>query len=298
MTMPRQVLPGTTYLLTRRVILRTFLLLPSVLVNQIFLYCLGVAAQKHDVLLHALCVLSNHYHLEVTDLHGRLPEFEAWLNEFVAKAVNTSLGRWGPLWDPGSYNAVSLETAEDRLDAATYTVVNPVEAGLVHRADLWPGINILPSALGRTIKVKRPPIFFRANGPLPDEVALKFVVPPGFEHMTLEAFQAKWQQRVEAEEERLQREAAAAGRKFLGRRAVLKQSRYASATSWEKRRGLKPRIKCKDKWLRIAAIQRFQQFCIEHRDAFERFKDGVRNVVFPSGTYWMRVHANVRCAPG
>ena len=52
------------------------------------------------------------------------------------------------------------------------TVRNPVKAALVQRADLWPGVNILPSALGKTIKVKRPHKFFRANGPLPAEVEL------------------------------------------------------------------------------------------------------------------------------
>jgi putative transposase len=298
MTMPRQVLPGTTYLLTRRTVQRELLLTPSKQVNQIVLYCLGLAAQKYGVQLHGFCVMSNHPHTVATDAAGRLPEFEGWFHEFTAKAINASMGRWGALWEPGSYSAVDCVTAQDALDAMTYTVTNPVAAARVTRADLWPGANILPSDLGRTIRVKRPTTFFRADGPLPDEVELTFVPPPGFEHLTLQAFQALWQQRVETEEARLQREAAAAGRTFMGRRAVLKQSRHASATSWEKRRGLKPRIKCKDKRLRIAAIQRIQRFCAEHHNAFKRFRDGVRDVVFPAGTYWMRVHANVCCAPG
>ncbi len=296
--MPRQVLPKTTYLITRRTLLRTFLLLPAPWVDQIVLYCLGVAAMKYDMALHALSVLSNHYHLEATDRSGRLPEFERWLNEFVAKAVNAQLGRWAPLWEPGSYNAVALETAEDRLDAATYTAVNPVKAALVQRADLWPGINILPSALGKTIKVKRPHKFFRANGPLPEEVELTFTLPPGFEDLTVEQYQELWQARIEAAEEKHRQEVHASGRRFLGRRAVLKQDRFASATSWERRRGLKPRLKCRNKWLRIDAIKRLKRFYAEYKEALERFCAGVRDVVFPAGTYWMRVHARVRCAPG
>ena len=298
MTMPRQVLPGTSYLLTRRTIQRQFLLSPSKVVNQIVLYCLGLAAQRYDVLLHAFCAMSNHLHPVATDTAGRVPEFERWFHEFVAKAINASLGRWGALWEPGSYNAVTLETAEDVLAAMTYAATNPVKAARVTRADLWPGVNIVPSDLGRKIKVKRPSIFFRAAGPLPDEVELEFVMPPGYEHLTLPEFQALWQQQIEAEEEKLRQDVLASGRTFAGRRAVRRQSPHTKATSWECRRGLKPRIKCRDKWLRITAIQRLQRFYREHRKACEQFKAGVRDVLFPTGTYWMRVHAGVRCVPG
>jgi putative transposase len=298
MTMPRQVLPGTSYLLTRRTVQREFLLSPSKLLNQIILYCLGVAAQRYGVLLHALCVLSNHLHPVATDPAGRVPEFERWFHEFVAKAVNASLGRWGALWEPGSYSAVDCVTAEDVLAAMTYAATNPVAAARVTRADLWPGVNILPSDLGRTIKVKRPPIFFRTDGSLPAEVELTFVPPPCYEHLTLESFQALWQGQIAAEEQRLCAEVLASGRRFAGRRAVRRQSPHDRATSLERRRGLKPRIKCRDKHLRVAAIQQLQRFHAEHREAREQFKAGVRDVLFPAGTYWMRVHAGVRCAPG
>jgi REP-associated tyrosine transposase len=299
MTAPRQVLPEVTYLLTRRTVQRELLLTPSrPLINQILLYCLGVAAQRYDVALHAFCVMSNHPHTVATDTAGRVPEFQGWFNEFVAKAINCSLGRWGALWEPGSYSAVTCVTDEDALGAMTYTATNPVAAARVTRADLWPGVNILPSDLRRTIRVKRPPIFFRADGPLPDEVELRFVPPPGYEQLSLGAFQALWQQRIEAEEARLRAEVLASGRTFAGRRAVRRQSPHARATSRERRRGLRPRIKCRDARLRVAAIQRIRQFCVEHREAFELFAAGVRDVVFPAGTYWMRVNAKVRCAPG
>jgi len=70
---PRPVLEGTTYMITRRTTQRQFLLKPSALTNQIFLYCLAVAAERTSVVLHAVCVLSNHYHLVATDPLGRIP---------------------------------------------------------------------------------------------------------------------------------------------------------------------------------------------------------------------------------
>jgi putative transposase len=62
MTAPRQVLPGTTYLVTRRCSQRQFLLRPSRQTNQLFGFLLAVAAQRFHVDVHAFCVMSNHVH--------------------------------------------------------------------------------------------------------------------------------------------------------------------------------------------------------------------------------------------
>ena len=94
MSAPRPVIPGKTYLLSRRCFERRFFLRPSAKINQIFEFCLAIAAERTGVLVHAYCVLSNHYHLIATDPHGNLPVFMHWLNEYVAKCVNADLGRW------------------------------------------------------------------------------------------------------------------------------------------------------------------------------------------------------------
>ena len=70
MTEPRPYLPGETYLVTRRCTQRQFLLLPSEIVAQVFMYCLAVAAALSGVEVHGFAVLSNHYHLLVSDTPG------------------------------------------------------------------------------------------------------------------------------------------------------------------------------------------------------------------------------------
>ena len=75
MTAPREIIPGTTYLVTRRCTQRQFLLRPSRATNQVFTYCLLVASERFGVLVHGYAVLSNHYHLVLTDVHGNLPLF-------------------------------------------------------------------------------------------------------------------------------------------------------------------------------------------------------------------------------
>jgi len=51
------------------------MLKPSARTNELVRYCLALAAKQTDVLLHAVCFLSNHWHGVVTDPLARLPEF-------------------------------------------------------------------------------------------------------------------------------------------------------------------------------------------------------------------------------
>src|SRR5512142_1269074 len=107
MTPPRRVLPGRSYLVTRRCSERRLFLRPSRLTNDIFLYVLALASRRYNVLVHAFCVLSNHAHLIVTDVEGRLPAFMQYLDSLVARSVNSSLGRFEGFWaTDGSYSAV------------------------------------------------------------------------------------------------------------------------------------------------------------------------------------------------
>jgi hypothetical protein len=59
MTAPRQVLEGTTYLVTRRTSERRCFLRPSKEINAIFGYLLASISERYGVLVHAVCVLSN-----------------------------------------------------------------------------------------------------------------------------------------------------------------------------------------------------------------------------------------------
>jgi putative transposase len=85
-TKPRCVLPGIVYLLTRRCSERRFFLLPEPAVTQIFEYLLGLLAKKYGIAVHAYVVMSNHYHLVVTDTAGRMPDVQRELNSLLARA--------------------------------------------------------------------------------------------------------------------------------------------------------------------------------------------------------------------
>ncbi len=181
MTAPRQVLPGTTYLVTHRCAERRFFLKPSKTTNDVFLYLLAVAAGRFEIEVHAFCVLSNHFHLVVTDPHARLPAFQQFLDALTARALNASLGRWEAFWAPNSYSAVTLVAPADMLDKATYVLANPVAAGLVRSGGLWPGLWSAPERIGGDpLAVRRPAHFFDPKGSLPESATLQLTPPPGF----------------------------------------------------------------------------------------------------------------------
>ena len=62
-------------LITRRVFARFFLFRPDPEMNQAFLYCLAVAAEKFGIIVHAACLMSTHLHLVITDVRGEHPRF-------------------------------------------------------------------------------------------------------------------------------------------------------------------------------------------------------------------------------
>ncbi|PIE19298.1 MAG: hypothetical protein CSA65_02935 [Proteobacteria bacterium] len=294
MSEPREIRQGTTYLLTRRCFQRTFLLRPSALVNQVFLYCLAEAADRFGVLVHAFCAMTNHYHVVATDVRGQLPEFMHWLNEFVAKCLNTHYGRDESLWAPGSYSAVELVDENDILAKVVYTLQNPVAAGLVGASVAWPGaISRAEEMLGGTYTVSRPTVFFSKRSTLPASKTLVLTPPP---NVDAQRFVANATELLKIVERQHRENAAANGLSFLGKKRILAQRSTDAPKTKPARSKIKPTVACKDKWRRIEALQRRRAFRQAYREAWQRYKDKESGVVFPHGTYWMVNVANRPCA--
>src|SRR5262245_22444980 len=113
MTLARQVISGRTYLISRRCTQRQFLLRPEPIVEQIYLYCLGEAAQRFDITLHGFIAMSNHQHLVIRDNRANFPDFLAHLHKMISKAMNALRGRWENFWATEQPNAVYLVESED-----------------------------------------------------------------------------------------------------------------------------------------------------------------------------------------
>jgi REP element-mobilizing transposase RayT len=290
MTAPRQVTPGSIYLVTRRCTQRQFLLKPSRAVNEVFLYILALAAQRYRIRIHAFCVLSNHSHLVLSDPHAQLPAFQQFLDGIVAKALNAYHGRWENFWAPDTYSAVILASTGDILDKLTYVLANPVAAGLVPHGRQWPGLWSAPELIDTAFEVRRPDFFFGPNSTLPEKVTLHISRPPGFQ--STEALRRDLSASVAEREKRAARKH---GGTFLGVARVLAQDPTSKPGSSEPRRGLNPRVAARDKWKRIELLQRLVSFLRAYHTAWLALRAGRQRVTFPYGTYHLRVQHDVPC---
>jgi REP element-mobilizing transposase RayT len=296
MSQPRQILPGTTYLITKSCTQRQFLLNPSKLVNQVFSYCLAYAQGRYNIEIHACTVMSNHWHSVVTDVDGQLPEFMGFVNEFVAKCLNVAYRRQENLFSTRPYSAVTLETPEDILHATIYVLANAVEARAVDRAHLWPGLSSAGMRFGDpALEVDRPKVFFRRKGEMPDQVSLVLTRPPGFRSMSDHEFTILVRRRLRARERSIRNQYRKKRLSFEGPEACLRHRINHRPARERPLFKLSPRVAAKEKSIRVAALARLKEFAEDYRRARERWIEGERDVEFPPGTYWLRVHANVKC---
>ena len=282
-------MPRQTYLVTRRCIGRRFLLRPDDAVNNVFVYCLGLAAEKYGVQVHGLSAMSNHYHLVLTDVEGVLPDFMAWLNRQLAKCIKRLRGWDEVVWEPNvTYSAVELSGPSEVLDKVAYTLLNPVSAGLVRSPERWPGALSTLETLGRgTMKATHPGIWFKDSAPKEASVAL--TTPPCFSDRLayLRALRALLPNRLTQVRTELRRQ----GRGFLGRTRVRKTVMTDRPSTKKPKFGRNPTFSALTRAAWRAAVQKLRAFRLAYRQAYRAWRGGARDVAFPAGTWWV-----VRCA--
>ena len=241
--------------------------------------------------------MSNHHHVVVTDALGVLPDFLRELHRLTAKAMNASQGQWENLWAAEPCNAVRLVTDEDVEDKIAYVAANPVAAGLVKQPDQWPGVLEWGE---RSIRVARPTSYFLPEGTCPPELTLTIERPRSLDGRPVAPHE--WRERV-ARAIALKVTAAhravhEAGREFVGRAGVLAVSFIQRARSYEARFGVIPTFAAKARSVRDTLRRVERYFRARYRKALEQWRDGVREVEFPPGTWGMVVVHGVVVAAG
>jgi putative transposase len=239
--------------------------------------------------------MSNHWHGVVTDPSARLPEFLERFHRLFARAQNASLGRWENLWSSDKPSVVRLVNDEDILDKMAYTVANPTAAGLVRSPDEWPGVISL--RIGEHSIVQMPDGFFNPGGSLPREIELVMSRPPIYPELGVTDLARHLVQAVSRRVCQAREVIAARGQTFLGAKRVLQEAFDASPIAPERKRNPRPRIAAKDIPERARALLSLLAFVRRYRDAWYAWRAGRRDVLFPVGTYALRVHARVACVP-
>jgi REP element-mobilizing transposase RayT len=277
----------------RRVVHRLFYLKPTKSMFAIFAYCLAYAAQKVGVLIHEFIVMSNHYHIVLSDPNGQLPKFQQILNSFVARATNASHRRVGTFWENESFTAPELPEDADVVDKCVYVLANPCTADLVERAREWPGLSSWKLDYGNSIVTTRPSFF---GEDMPATLELEIVRPPVMPELSDQQLRAEIRRRTIEREQKLMVERKAAGRTVMGVEAVLRQSIDDRPRTRDERFGTRPTVSTRSVWAREACLQRNADWLCRYRDALTRYVQGIRDALFPFGTYLMKVRFSVCCS--
>jgi REP-associated tyrosine transposase len=114
---------------------------------ELFIQLLRIVERRFGWVIHAYCLMPNHYHLVVETPLPNLPAGMQYLNGVYAQGFNGRYGRVGHLFQ-ARYEARVLEGDEYARIATRYVLDNPVKAGLCEKASDWP---FSWCALGRTL---------------------------------------------------------------------------------------------------------------------------------------------------
>ena len=100
-----------------------------------------------------------------------------------------------------------------------------------------------------------------------------------------------------AGEKAKQRSMARMGKRFMGRKAILRKSIYSRPKKRMKLFQRFPYIACKDKELRKKMLKWREERNARYREALESLRAGVKDVVFPIGTWYLHFFCGQKREP-
>lgn len=104
--------------------------------RRLFLDVMSTAAPDCNWIIHAYCLMDNHYHLVVETPDGNLAKGMRQLNGVYTQRFNRQHGRVGHVFQ-GRYKAIIVQKETHLLELARYVVLNPVRAGMVGAPEQW-----------------------------------------------------------------------------------------------------------------------------------------------------------------
>lgn len=295
MTAPRRILPGSIIMVTLRCTQRRFRLAPSNAVNALVTYLVAVMSVKYRVGVVAMTWQSNHAHLVVVDHDARLPAMLQEMNGLLARGLNRIRMMRGSVFERNNVHMKFLVKPRSIFVALGYIAANPVAAGCVEFGVDWPGIRSQVRHIGRPgVAVKRPDHLFEKLGGdflggLPETGVLMYELPPSVASDERGQFIHLAEQAVHEAEEKARAENAAEGVRYLGRARCWNADPDLQGIAEEDHGedGGSDLILATDVETKKEAQKELAVFYKSYVDAWKRWRDGDRGVVFPAGTWKM-----------
>ena len=102
-----------------------------------FLEYLGEAHERFGTIIHAYCLMSNHYHLLIETPNANLPHIMRQVNGSYTTYFNVKRKRFGHLFQ-GRYKAFLVCKDSYALELSRYIHLNPVRTAMVERVEDYP----------------------------------------------------------------------------------------------------------------------------------------------------------------
>lgn len=281
-------------MITRRCTERMFLLGASPQTGEVFAYCLAEAAERFGVQVHAAVVMSNHLHIIVTDVEGRLPQFSHLFFNQLAKATNARTGHAESVFARSDrYHSLELLTNDAIASKMAYVLGNPAKAGLVDTYAKWPGfitsVKDMTEQKVHIASVGDNPYLRHRKA---KELSLKIVPPPSVGDVA--SFASRVSRELAELERHYREQRRTSGKSVKGAESVRAEKWFRKPKSCVRLFRMNAALAERVTKIRIAAIAALKGFRVAYREALKAFREGVRDVVFPLGTWWMRVAMGAR----
>jgi len=102
-----------------------------------YLEILGDVCERYNWIVHAYCLMDNHYHILIETPDSNLSKGMRQLNGVYTQYFNRTHKRVGHVYQ-GRYKAIIVQKEAYLLEVARYIVLNPVRARMVRTAIDWP----------------------------------------------------------------------------------------------------------------------------------------------------------------
>ena len=99
---------------------------------------LDSATQRYNAVIHAYCLMNNHFHLILETPTGNLSQIMRHINGAYTTYFNVKRKRSGHLFQ-GRFKAILVEADEYAAELSRYIHLNPVRAGIATKPEDYQG---------------------------------------------------------------------------------------------------------------------------------------------------------------
>ncbi len=104
---------------------------------QLFLMLVGQVQERYPFCLHAFCLMTNHFHLELSTIDVPIWKIMQPIMNHYARTFNVKYGFEGHLFD-SRYTSCLIEDERYFLEVSRYIHLNPVKAAMVREPLAYP----------------------------------------------------------------------------------------------------------------------------------------------------------------